>query len=220
MDPEFRLRLLTGAGIVACILMCILGGGASWSALLALLMFQGWREARAVLALARPQWGVALGALLALVVVSVPAAGLWGLGWHRGEYTSATLIGWFVLVWANDSFAYLVGRRWGKTRIAPALSPGKTWEGWLGGMLATVLLGAWVLSPALGPAGLSATTWGVLAFIVSVLGPVGDLFESALKRQAGLKDSGNILPGHGGVLDRFDSHFLAAPVAAMVQLFV
>jgi len=220
MDPELRLRLLTGSGIVVGIVMCILGGGMSWSVLLALLVFQGWREARAAIALARPQWGAAIGALLALVVVSVPAAGLWGLGWYRGDYTSATLIGWFVLVWANDSFAYLVGRRWGKTRIAPALSPGKTWEGWLGGLLATVLLGVLVLFPALGPAGPSVMTWGVLAFIVSVLGPVGDLSESALKRQAGLKDSGNILPGHGGVLDRFDSHFLAAPVAAMVLVFV
>lgn len=192
----------------------------SWSVLLALLVLQGWREARSAFALARPQWGVALRALLAVAVVGLPAAGLWGLGWYQGDFTSATLIGWFVLVWANDSFAYLVGRRWGKTRIAPALSPGKTWEGWLGGMVATVLLGALVLSPALGPAGPSAMTWGVLALIVSVLGPVGDLSESALKRQAGLKDSGNILPGHGGVLDRFDSHFLAAPVAAMVLLFV
>lgn len=220
MDPEFRLRLLTGAGIVACIVMCILGGGTSWSVLLALLILQGWREARSAFALARPQWGAVLGSLLAVAVVSVPAAGLWGLGWYQGDYTSATLIGWFVLVWANDSFAYLVGRRWGKTRIAPTVSPGKTWEGWFGGMVATVLLGAWVLAPAMGSSGPSTMTWGMLALIVSVLGPVGDLSESALKRQAGLKDSGNILPGHGGVLDRFDSHFIAAPVAAMVLHFV
>jgi phosphatidate cytidylyltransferase len=220
MDPEFRLRLLTGAGIVACIVMCILGGGTSWSVLLALLVLQGWREARSAFALACPHWGVALGALLAVVVVIVPAAGLWGLGWYQGDYTSATLIGWFVLVWANDSFAYLVGRRWGKTRIAPTVSPGKTWDGWFGGMVATVLLGALVLAPAIGSSGPSAMTWGVLALIVSVLGPVGDLSESALKRQAGLKDSGTILPGHGGVLDRFDSHFISAPIAAiLLQLF-
>lgn len=214
------MRLLTGAGIVAGIVMCILGGGTSWSILLALLVLQGWREARTAFALARPQWGVVLGSLLAGVVVSVPTAGLWGLGWHQGDYAPSTLIGWFVLVWVNDSFAYLVGRRWGKTRIAPALSPGKTWEGWFGGMVATVVLGALVLAPALGSSVPSAMTWGILALIVSVLGPVGDLSESALKRRAGLKDSGNILPGHGGVLDRFDSHFVAAPVAAMVLLFV
>lgn len=220
MDPEFRLRLLTGTGIVACIVMCILGGGMSWLILLAFLVLQGWREARSALSLARPHWSVAAGAILAAVLVCLPAVGLWALGWSRGDYGPETLIGWFVLVWANDSFAYLVGRRWGKTRIAPALSPGKTWEGWFGGMVATVLLGVWALAPAMGSTGPSAMTWGVLALIVSVLGPVGDLSESALKRQAGLKDSGNILPGHGGVLDRFDSHFLAAPVAAMVLHFV
>ena len=104
--------------------------------------------------------------------------------------------------------------------MAPGGSRGRTGEGWFGGMVATVLLGALVMAPALGSSGPSAMTWGVLALIVSVLGPVGDLSESKLKRQAGLKDSGNILPGHGGVLDRFDSHFLAAPVAAVVLNFV
>ena len=129
-------------------------------------------------------------------------------------------MGWFVLVWANDSAAYVVGRRWGKTPIAPALSPGKTWEGWAGGLVATVLLGGLAVSKVAHVPGLGVWVWIALALVVSVLGPLGDLMESRLKRKARIKDSGELLPGHGGVLDRFDSHFFAAPVAAIVLHFV
>jgi phosphatidate cytidylyltransferase len=121
-------------------------------------------------------------------------------------------MGWFALMWTNDSGAYIAGRSFGKHKLAPQISPGKTWEGWAGGLLFTVALG-WFLQGSMG------LEWGLmLAAVVSLLGPLGDLAESFLKRKAGIKDSGHVLPGHGGVLDRFDSHLFSAPVAAVFLL--
>lgn len=123
----------------------------------------------------------------------------------------ALLLYLLVLVWLADTAAYFTGKRFGRTRLAPLLSPGKSREGVAGGLAATLVLGiagAWWLEA--GPvAGLNFVLLGVLTALVSV---EGDLFESLLKRRAGVKDSGTILPGHGGVLDRIDSLTAAAPV--------
>ena len=111
-----------------------------------------------------------------------------------------------------DSAAYFVGRAYGKTKLAPAISPGKTWEGALGGAAAIALYAmgiAYLTHPVLS-LGLLVTF--LLLFVMSVL---GDLFESLIKRQAGVKDSGNLLPGHGGLLDRIDSQLAVLPVAAL-----
>ena len=220
MNSEFRLRLLTGVGIVLAILSCIVGGALSWSLFLLVLVILGWREACSALALAWPGMGRIPNGMTALALVAFPVFGLWSLGWREGAHSAEVLVGWFVLVWANDSAAYVVGRRWGKTPIAPALSPGKTWEGWAGGLVATVLLGGLAVSKVAHVPGIGVWVWIALALVVSVLGPLGDLMESGLKRKARIKDSGELLPGHGGVLDRFDSHFFAAPVAAIVLHFV
>jgi len=120
-------------------------------------------------------------------------------------------LGWFILIWLNDTGAYFAGRAFGRNKLAPSISPGKTWEGWAGGMVASLAV-AQVLQ-ALVPV---SAPWFVLALVVSIFGPVGDLTESALKRRAGVKDSGQLLPGHGGILDRFDSHIFAAPLAAIL----
>lgn len=118
-----------------------------------------------------------------------------------------------VLIAAMDSAAYFAGRRWGRRRLAPVLSPGKTWEG-----LAAALLAAGVLSVAWWLAGWG-TAWLMLAGLVAgIAGVVGDLLESAMKRAAGVKDSGRLLAGHGGVLDRIDSLCAAAPVYAAGML--
>ena len=220
MNREFRLRLLTGVGIVVAILSCVAGGALSWSLFLFVLAILGWREACSAFALAWPTMGRIPNGMTALAIVAFPIFGLWSLGWRSGVYSAEVLVGWFVLVWANDSAAYLVGRRWGRTPIAPALSPGKTWEGWAGGLVATVLLGGFVVSNSVHVASRGVWLWVGLALVVSVFGPLGDFMESGLKRKAGIKDSGELLPGHGGVLDRFDSHFFAAPVAAIVLHFV
>jgi phosphatidate cytidylyltransferase len=128
-------------------------------------------------------------------------------------YGGQLLLTVLAMIWAADSGAYFTGRRFGKRKLMPAVSPGKTIEGMLGGLAAAAvvaLIGAWLLE-------LSTADWGyfVLASIITVLASVfGDLVESMFKRQAGVKDSGRILPGHGGVLDRVDSLTAALPVFA------
>jgi phosphatidate cytidylyltransferase len=119
------------------------------------------------------------------------------------------------LVWACDSAAYFAGRAIGGPRLAPAISPNKTWAGFLGGMAgATLFAFALVWLCAL-PAALAWATP-----VLAVLAQIGDLFESHLKRVAGVKDSGNLLPGHGGVLDRLDGLVATAPVAALLVLWL
>ena len=118
-----------------------------------------------------------------------------------------------VLVWVADTAAYFVGRRWGRRKLAPSISPGKTWEGAVGGLLGAlayaIILGAFTGRIAWVP-------WLVAAALLAAISIVGDLFESAAKRQAGVKDSGALLPGHGGILDRIDSATAVLPLAALL----
>ena len=120
------------------------------------------------------------------------------------------------LVWGNDVFAYLVGILFGKHKMCVRLSPKKSWEGFFGGVagsLAMGVLGAYVV-------GGSVAMWLGLALVVSLTSVLGDLVESMFKREVGVKDSGNIMPGHGGMLDRFDALILSAPFAFVYLLFV
>lgn len=142
-----------------------------------------------------------------------------GLVWLRTQRVGGSDCGLVLLValcvWADDSFAFFVGRTWGKHRLAPALSPAKSVEGFLGGLAAAAIVG--------GAAGQLLLHRPLIGFgvglIAGILGPVGDLFESAIKRELGVKDLGAIMPGHGGVLDRFDSLLFVAPAVA-VFLFI
>ena len=122
----------------------------------------------------------------------------------------------FLLVWVNDTFAYLSGSLFGKHKLFPRISPKKSWEGSIGGgvfSIASSFVFAHYFSF------LSVWEWAGLALVVVIFGTWGDLTESLMKRQLGIKDSGHILPGHGGMLDRFDSALLAIP-AAVVYLYV
>jgi len=123
-------------------------------------------------------------------------------------------------VWLADIAAYFSGRAFGKHKLAPNISPGKTWEGAIGAMLAVLAYG-FILSQRLPPVFSEnpLLLFGVLIFLTA-LSIIGDLFESLLKRQAGLKDSSNVLPGHGGVLDRIDSLTSTLPLLAMLWLIV
>ena len=123
----------------------------------------------------------------------------------------------FFLAWICDTAAYAVGLAWGRTRLMPDVSPGKSLEGAIAGLLAT--LGAAFLARATFAPYLTAIDAGVLGILVGVLGQLGDLVESLLKRDAETKDTSRIIPGHGGVLDRFDSVLFAAPVVAYYIIF-
>ena len=128
----------------------------------------------------------------------------------------------FVFLWVNDSGAYCCGSLLGKHKLFPRISPGKSWEGSIGGGLFVIAAaaGVWYLAEQYGynDVGLNMYEWMGLGLVVTVFGTWGDLVESLFKRTLGIKDSGSILPGHGGMLDRFDSSLLAIP-AAVIYLY-
>ena len=128
----------------------------------------------------------------------------------------------FVFLWVNDTGAYCCGSLFGKHKLFPRISPGKSWEGSIGGGIFVLAAAAlvWYLTDSydMNPTGMGMWEWMGLGLVVVVFGTWGDLVESLFKRTLGIKDSGNILPGHGGMLDRFDSSLLAIP-AAVVYLF-
>ena len=130
------------------------------------------------------------------------------IGNNFGQYSPENIIGVFALIWINDSFAYIIGKNFGKQKLFESVSPKKTVEGFLGGMIFTAI-GSYFISEATDI--LLFSNWLILGVIVSVFGTLGDLIESKYKRQAGVKDSGNLLPGHGGLLDRLDSALFVAP---------
>ncbi len=125
------------------------------------------------------------------------------VAFHHGSFRPEPLLGIIFLIWTNDTMAYLTGISIGKNKLMPAVSPGKTIEGTLGGIVFTIILSS--LLSYIFPNVLKMSTWLTLGGVVAATATTGDLFESLIKRQAGIKDSGNILPGHGGFLDRFDS---------------
>ena len=211
--------------------LCRMGGQAAWAyAVLAaaLFAFPAWAGAAAPVAalgaafwlLVAPLWLVrgmhpAQARLLAAagLAVLVPA------GVAMVALSPVQLLVSLGLTWIADTAAYFTGRRFGRHKLAPAISPSKTWEGAAGGLLGTLayaIICAGVL-PSL--KGMPGSTWA--AYLAAALGLcaasiVGDLFESAAKRQAGVKDSGAILPGHGGLLDRIDSATCTLPFAALL----
>lgn len=135
---------------------------------------------------------------------------------HNGiEFSPGIIIGFFILLWANDTGAYLTGVPFGKHHLMERISPKKSWEGFLGGLIIAAAI-AWLLSGWLGV--LDKKGWVIVSLIISIAGTYGDLIESMLKRSIGVKDSGTILPGHGGFLDRFDSVIISFPLVYLYFL--
>jgi len=151
--------------------------------------------------------------LLGLVYIILPLSTMNYLVFHTAgamEYTHRIVLGILILVWINDTGAFLAGITLGRHKLLPRISPKKSWEGAIGGMLLTLLASFW-LSNIMGI--LNNMNWLILALIVSVFGVLGDLIESMFKRSADVKDSGSLLPGHGGILDRIDSILFVMPVS-------
>ncbi len=150
-----------------------------------------------------------------LVYISIPMTTLIVLAFNVGRYDYRRVFALLFLIWASDIGAYAAGKTFGKHKMAPSISPGKTWEGWAGGFLLTLAVG-WAVGFMLPELPLAHRL--VAAAVVAVFAPLGDLAESMLKRSVGVKDSGRIMPGHGGLLDRFDAFLLVLPVLALMQL--
>jgi phosphatidate cytidylyltransferase len=154
--------------------------------------------------------------LYLLGYITLPFVFIIKISFGTNDYNPKIIIGLFILIWTNDTFAYLVGKSIGKHKLFERISPKKTIEGFLGGVVFAAFAGFLISKLYIQPnpdfSSRSILIWMIIALIASIFGTVGDLIESKFKRIAGVKDSGAIMPGHGGVLDRLDSVIFVAPV--------
>ncbi|WP_245964563.1 phosphatidate cytidylyltransferase [Rufibacter immobilis] len=146
--------------------------------------------------------------LLGVLYIAAPFTLLHVLAFLPDRYSWQIILGVMFLIWSSDTGAYAAGKTFGKNKLFPRISPGKTWEGWAGGVVLSLAV-AWLLAQFY--ADLTLFQWLGVAVLVSVFGVLGDLVESMLKRSLEVKDSGTLIPGHGGILDRFDSLLLVIP---------
>lgn len=202
--PQHWPMLLATVGYLAVALSAVRPGITGWhvaAAVMALFALAAFAVMRRNTSAPAEELGLLT---LTLVLIALP----FGLITHFIDPGPEKFVGFMALLWTNDTGAYLVGRAIGRTKLMPAVSPKKTVEGLLGGIALTLLVawGLWHAWPVL-----TLMQWLACAVVVSVFATLGDLLESALKRARGVKDSGNVLPGHGGILDRFDGFLLAAP---------
>ena len=154
--------------------------------------------------------------VLGLFYIGIPFALLDFIAFDGDDFRNRIVFGLLVLTWVNDTGAYVVGSLIGKTPLFPRISPNKTWEGSIGGLVTSLAFGfglSYVFTE------IPTTQWLGLAVIVGVFGGLGDLVESMLKRSVDVKDSGNLLPGHGGLLDRFDAFIFVIPFATAYLLY-
>jgi len=204
---ELLVRTLTGLLLVAAALLAAVEGGTVLAVLVAAVataMFYEWRKMT-------PGWGFAWSAG-GFVYALLPALALLWIR-ERDAQGLSLLIWTFIVTWSTDIGAYFAGRNFGRRKLAPTISPNKTIEGLVGGIVAATLLGgAWAIMQHLGAALL------LFAPIFAVAAQGGDLFESWMKRRAAVKDSGDWLPGHGGFLDRLDGLVPVAVLTAAAQL--
>ncbi len=206
-EPRPGAVLLQPGGLRAAV---YLGASLFWMLVVPLWLWRSW--------LPEARWLAALTGLLVLVPTWLALVELRDLG-------PALLLLLMSVAWISDSAAYFAGRRFGRHKLAPSISPGKTWEGVAGAVLAVSVYAAlWSYAwQAYFPQVLKSMRFGAFGmllflWLLTAIGIYGDLFESALKRRAGVKDSGTLLPGHGGVLDRIDALTSVLPVAALVYL--
>ncbi len=154
---------------------------------------------------------------LGIFFTVVPFTFFHRLGYINGGFNFHFPMAFLLMLWANDTGAYLVGSKFGKTKLFERHSPKKTWEGFIGGVLitagVTLIISNYFLD-------ITATQWLIMGVLISCFGTIGDLVESMFKRSINIKDSGGILPGHGGLLDRFDGLLIAAPIVYAYLYFI
>lgn len=210
-----RTRALPGAAVPLAVLaaggLAVAGEGRLAVLVLLLGFLVAWLVAARAPTEKPPAW-------LAVGVLYIGLAGIALIELrHDNAAGQANVLFLFLVVWASDSGAYLAGRAFGGPKLAPAISPGKTWSGAAGGLVAAMLAGLAVAAAmAPGPAG---RVLAVAAYL-GVATQAGDLLESAIKRHFHVKDTSSLIPGHGGLLDRLDGVLAAAPAAALLALFV
>jgi len=205
---EVLIRALTGAVLVAVVVFSLLFSVYSAFALCAILSILGLIELR------RNKMGGVFSALFVVIAfMSLFMIGFYPfLDLKPNNYTGLPPLYFMIAVWVNDTFAYLGGRLLGRKIIsrglAPEISPNKSWEGAVVGMLGSFCIGFCMIDIII----------GFFFALIAALATCGDLVQSAAKRRVGIKDTGTIFPGHGGVIDRFDSLLIAAPVLIIIML--
>jgi len=155
--------------------------------------------------------------LTGVFYIGVPIALLFSITTMNASFSPHRILGLLILVWTNDTGAYLTGKKFGKHKLFERISPNKTWEGTLGGAALTILI-AWGLSFLIKD--FTLTQWLALSLVAAIGSNIGDLIESMLKRSVGVKDSGTFMPGHGGFLDRFDAFIFCLPFFWLVLQMV
>lgn len=154
-----------------------------------------------------------------IIYIAIPISLLWYFGFriNINYYNPNLILGYFIFIWTYDTMAYLIGMAFGRKKLFERISPKKSWEGAVGGFIFCILI-AFLLSVF--NKNLSLLQWTIFGSLIAIFGTFGDLAESMLKRSYEIKDSGSILPGHGGILDRFDALFLAVPAIYLYLLFI
>jgi phosphatidate cytidylyltransferase len=207
---DLRRRALSAAVLAPVALLCVWLGDGLFTLLLAVVFALLIAEWGRLCQQARAHWTFVVGTIWI-------ALATWSLWWVRADPVAGrgNLLFILVLIWASDIGAYLTGRLVGGPKLAPRISPGKTWSGAAGGVAAAVLVG-WGAA-LLRPEG-TVVRAALVALVLCVIGQVGDLAESWVKRRFGVKDSGSLIPGHGGLLDRLDALLGVAPFYALLAI--
>ena len=212
-------RVLSGAVLVVVMVAAILGSRLTL-ALLALVVIVGSLYEFFRLATLRGGWNRWATVGVGLVWIAGPMALLPLLGTLGGGYHPWRALFYVVLIWINDIGAYLVGVSIGRHKLCPRISPKKSWEGFFGGLLFTAMAAVFLGPRMSGVAAIPVWGWIVFGIVLTLSAVAGDLVESAFKRGVGVKDSGNVIPGHGGFMDRFDAMFLSLPFVYLLARMV
>ena len=152
--------------------------------------------------------------ILPLVFVSLPFILLFSLNGYKNDFDPLLVLYILILTWTFDSFAYLIGSRYGRNKILPKISPKKSWEGFLGGYMSTLIISFILMNYEAE----LLEEYIIIAFILPITATVGDLIASYYKRKSNVKDYGKIIPGHGGIIDRLDAIFITIPVVFIIKM--